>query len=643
MEGRTTAGRATPAGFWLFSCCLASVLWSANALIPAGKSAGSSFLAATSSQSSEEAPREFPGHLSNSQIASETGSALKIEEIASSGSAPEVSGAAGASASKTSEKPIRPYHTGPSSRSSAYSASSGIPLCHTCSSFDAANGGCRLCVHGEVASDFLMPMMPIRNIDTHREETLSRLEANHRTHLNEKKNFYVLRGKGPFGSLGNLPGTPGLDAAIAFGLSSPDLPSASFAQIKNKDSSDSGDVAAVGEETDSAVADGSKTLDLDLKLAETSVPILQMKDSQYVGVIGIGTPPQFVQPIFDTGSTNLWVVGSKCTDDTCTKVTRFDPSASKTFRAANPPVHLDITFGTGRIEGSTGIDDFTVGPFLVKGQSFGLVESEGGHNMHGNIFKTINFEGIVGLAFPEMSSTGTVPIYDNIISQGTLKENEFAFYMAKGSQVSALFFGGVDPRFYEAPIHMFPVTREHYWETSLDAIYIGDKKFCCEEGTKNYVILDSGTSFNTMPSGELGKLLDMIPSKECNLDDPEFTSDFPTITYVIGGVKFPLTPEQYLVRSKKNECKPAYMQIDVPSQFGHAYILGSVAFMRHYYTVFRRSDGTRPSLVGIARAVHNDDNSAYLSNVLNEYPGAHIRKEDLMMERSMSAPSMREL
>lgn len=84
---------------------------------------------------------------------------------------------------------------------------------------------------------------------------------------------------------------------------------------------------------------------------------------------------------------NLWVVGSKCTDDTCTKVTQFDPTKSETFEYTSPTVHLDITFGTGRIGGTTGIDNFQIGPFTVKRQTFGLVESEGGHNMHGNIFK----------------------------------------------------------------------------------------------------------------------------------------------------------------------------------------------------------------------------------------------------------------
>lgn len=83
----------------------------------------------------------------------------------------------------------------------------------------------------------------------------------------------------------------------------------------------------------------------------------------------------------------MWVVGSKCEDDTCTKVKRFDPEKSSSFQYTSPPVHLDITFGTGRIEGSTGVDNFQVGPFTVKGQTFGLVEKEGGHNQHGNIFK----------------------------------------------------------------------------------------------------------------------------------------------------------------------------------------------------------------------------------------------------------------
>lgn len=48
--------------------------------------------------------------------------------------------------------------------------------------------------------------------------------------------------------------------------------------------------------------------------------------------------------------------------------------------------------------GSQGIDDFHVGPFTVKDQTFGLIAEE-----IGDAFHTIPFEGILGMAFPSMS------------------------------------------------------------------------------------------------------------------------------------------------------------------------------------------------------------------------------------------------
>ncbi|KAK2195066.1 bifunctional Aspartic peptidase domain superfamily/Aspartic peptidase [Babesia duncani] len=332
------------------------------------------------------------------------------------------------------------------------------------------------------------------------------------------------------------------------------------------------------------------------KITETNnVPIHQMKDSLYIGSISVGTPPQVLHPIFDTGSTNLWVVGTDCKSHSCKKVTRFNPAESTTFKDPDTSKRIHIKFGTGEIEGFPGKDIVRIGNMEVPDQSIAIVDNEEGGSAYGlNIFDSIKFEGIVGLAFPEMASIPGLPILDNLAMLHQLKHKEFSFYIGDSGSESMLLFGGVDHKYYDGDIKMFPVVREHYWEVALDAVYIGDYKICCDE--KSYLIFDSGTSLNTLPSADFSNFMRLLPSEKCHGSFDKY----PTITYVLGGQKVTLTGEQYMM-SHNGYCTPAYMQLDVPSEFGHAYIVGSNAFMRHYYTVFRRGGGENdPSMVGIA-------------------------------------------
>ncbi|SBS89491.1 aspartyl protease, putative [Plasmodium malariae] len=371
---------------------------------------------------------------------------------------------------------------------------------------------------------------------------------------------------------------------------------------------------------------------------------------------------------------NIWIVSTKCKDDTCLKVNRYNYKQSKSFRYFTPHTNLDIMFGTGIIQGVIGVETFQIGPFKVENQPFGLVKREKGNEKKSNVFERINFEGIVGLAFPAMLSTGKNPIYENLMSTYKFKHNEFSIYIGRDNKYSALIFGGVEKRFFEGDIYMFPVVREYYWEIQFDGLYIDHQKFCCgsnsivydlkkkeknkrgkkksymrkylkkkydlksmklwypddqnwehdkswkqdnnaehdrhneynnkheENGKKlkkdkNYLIFDSGTSFNSVPRAEIKYFFKMVPPKKCddnNIDD--IIASYPNLTYIINKMPFTLTPSQYLVR-KFNTCKPAFMEIEVSPEYGHAYILGNATFMRYYYTVYRRGSENKNSYV----------------------------------------------
>eukprot|EP00396_MALV-II-16_sp_LP-1_P000190 gene190-352_t len=161
-----------------------------------------------------------------------------------------------------------------------------------------------------------------------------------------------------------------------------------------------------------ASASGAGVAEYESSKQTNAVTRLQnLYNSQYVGAIGVGTvsrpagcvrdraragntgPVQFVanafvsEPdechyeeqttinvVFDSGSTNLWIASDLCTTDPCTEKERH----SESFRNYPEAENLDIEFGNGELRGTQGIDDFHVGPFTVKHQTFGLIAEEVG-------------------------------------------------------------------------------------------------------------------------------------------------------------------------------------------------------------------------------------------------------------------------
>merc|ERR1719201_1026516 len=106
------------------------------------------------------------------------------------------------------------------------------------------------------------------------------------------------------------------------------------------------------------------------------VRLKNIRNTQYVGDIGIGEPPQLLSVIFDTGSSNLWVTSSLCRSQVCLRHRRYDHDASSSFKEVG--YEIEVTFGTGRINGFISRDTFTLGHMKVRGQNFGEITSEEG-------------------------------------------------------------------------------------------------------------------------------------------------------------------------------------------------------------------------------------------------------------------------
>ncbi|EAK89762.1 secreted pepsinogen like aspartyl protease having a signal peptide [Cryptosporidium parvum Iowa II] len=284
-----------------------------------------------------------------------------------------------------------------------------------------------------------------------------------------------------------------------------------------------------------------------------------------------------------------------------------------------------------------------------------------------------------------------LPLIERLQSQGLIQNNIFSIYINDyrikpinnndklSKPCAILLLGGIDQNLFEEELHILPVIREHYWQVELESLYIGDTKYCCDYGslayewenlenehlykkfghyedppmdvyiyktfnksidktnrTPGYVIFDSGTSFYTLPNFEYNHFIkEYQPFGDCSqihLDskkiDPKIIQHFPNITYTFkDGFQLVIPPELYLTPNEQGKCKPGIMMIDVPGEYGHSYLLGSL-FMRSYYTVYAKNIPKIGSAVGIAKAKHNKDTRKYIYSKLSSINETFVPPDD---------------
>lgn len=323
-----------------------------------------------------------------------------------------------------------------------------------------------------------------------------------------------------------------------------------------------------------------------VKAGKTDIILTDVMNAQYFGEIGIGTPPQMFRVIFDTGSSNLWVPSQHCgiLNIACRTHRRYKDSSSSTFTKNGTT--FAIQYGTGSLEGYISEDNVQMGEMTVKGQLFGEALKEPGYT-----FVAAKFDGILGMGFPTIAVTGATPVFNNMIDQGLVEEPLFAFWFNRkqdGSEGGELTIGGMDPEHYTGNITWAPVSLKAYWEFKVDAMLFGDQALC--QGGCN-AIADTGTSLMTGPTAEVNKIYaaaGATPISGIAIIDCTKIAGLPTFVITISGVKFPLTPQQYVLQVTEmgqTECLLGITGMDIPAPAGPLWILGDV-FQGPYYTVY---------------------------------------------------------
>ena len=68
-----------------------------------------------------------------------------------------------------------------------------------------------------------------------------------------------------------------------------------------------------------------------LRMTSFKESLTNSLDTEYYGLVNVGTPAQQFKIMFDTGSADLWMPSSKCNENTCYSVDTYDSAKSSSY------------------------------------------------------------------------------------------------------------------------------------------------------------------------------------------------------------------------------------------------------------------------------------------------------------------------
>ena len=127
-------------------------------------------------------------------------------------------------------------------------------------------------------------------------------------------------------------------------------------------------------------------------------------------------------------------------------------------------------------------------------------------------FDTANAGGLLGMGFTSLARSGFTTYFENLIAQGKVATEEFAFYLGREASGTArnstLTLGGRDTSKFTGNITQVPVIEQGYWQVALDSVQVNGFS---APFTSGQAAIDTGTTVVLAPTAAAYGIFAFIP------------------------------------------------------------------------------------------------------------------------------------
>ncbi|MBW0559148.1 hypothetical protein O181_098863, partial [Austropuccinia psidii MF-1] len=337
---------------------------------------------------------------------------------------------------------------------------------------------------------------------------------------------------------------------------------------------------------------------------------------EYFASIAIGTPPQLLNVILDTGSSDLWLASSNCTISSGCSTglgPKFDPLKSSTSTTSN--TQFSIKYGSGSATGKIYTDNITFAGFNISPQSFAVVDTVTSELLSKDV------SGLLGLGFQPLASSRIMPLWQSLITNGSaynISFPGFSFALTRFINVThpaevepgGLFTLGTLNASLIAPgeaINFIGVPQglQSYWLIPMDGIQVNGSPLDLSHQTTPNVAIDTGTTLIGGPADQVKQFYNHVLGSSPASGSYQGYYSYPcnstvNVTLKFGGKNYNMTPDDFNLGpfGTNGRCLGSVFELELSgaSKSLISWVIGD-SFLKNVLSVYRYF----PPAVGFAK------------------------------------------